>query len=476
MNAAEGTVLQPFTIHDLLSYRKCPKAMALRRNSAQEESQERIPLSADAAFALREFSSSAAEDYLLGKTVRKNHALARADLLVRHADGWELLLDSNSLHLREAHIWEAAFSAHVFSSAGYPVRKITALLIAPDYTRGDDILWKELYIEQDITERALAYISGVKQALKGMMATENNRDLSERDLFENCLKPRECPFWTQCSAPLPKPNVFSIVGMSNRRKFQLYRKKVIRYADCLAFAKLMKPQKMQVQYELDDKPVYINKAAISKFVNTLWYPVRFLDFESFQPAIPPYIGMRPYTQCAFLYSLHGLDAPGCALSHTDFFVPYGTDPRRQMAEKLCADIPANACVAVYSSGLEKNVVLSLAELYPDLRTHLKQIAANMRDLLGPFRDRLYYDKRMQGSCSLKHVLPAIDPSLSYEVLAGVQNGEEAMLAYEKMQFMKPQERAKTEKRLRDYCAMDTMAMVKIWKTLENSAEKCAQQR
>lgn len=432
---------------------------------------ERIPLSAAAASALRDIGNPAQQEFLFAKTVRKNHLCAVADLLIRQADGWELLIDTNSLHVREAHIWEAAFTAHVFSCAGYPVRRITALLIQPEYVRGREMDWKTLYIEQDITERAFSHTGGVRTHTTAMLELLESNQAPQHDLFESCLKPRECEHWETCSAHLPQPNVFSIVGMSNRRKFQLYRKKVVRFEDCLKYAKLPRPQRMQVLFELEKRPPAVNRAALEKFLRNMWYPMAFLDFESYQPPVPPYTSMKPFSQCAFLYSVHYQADRNAQPEHRDCFVPFGTDPRRQLAEGLCRDIPANACVAVYSSGLEKAVVRALAEQFPDLREHLNAIAANMRDMLGPFRDRFYYDRRMEGSCSLKHVLPAVDSELSYHDLQGVQNGEDAMHVYERMGSMQKQQREETQQQLRAYCAMDTLALVKILCVLQQAVEK-----
>lgn len=461
--------MRPLTIQDLLAYRKCPRSMMLRRlDASNAQTADRAPLCSEAAAAL--YANEAGE-ILFHKTIRKNHCIAAADLLISHADGWELVLDTNSLHVREAHVWEAAFCAYVLESAGFPVRRVTALLISPDYVRGEQIDWNALYIRQDVTERALSHINGVRNHIAQMKELAMSEQIPQRDLFESCLKPRECPYWALCSKDLPAPNVFSIVGMSNRRKFQLYRKGIVRFEDCLKYAKLPKPQKQQVLFELEKRPADVNIQALERFLKGLWYPICCLDFESYQPPIPPFKGMKPFTQCAFLYSVHIIENRDAQPEHRQAFAPHGTDPRRLIAESLCRDIPKNACVAVYSSGLEKSVVRSLAQMFPDLREHLLQICANMRDLLGLFRDRVYYDRRMEGSCSLKHVLPAIDEGLSYEALGSVQNGEEAMHVYERMDGMTAKQRAAMEKQLCEYCAMDTLAIVRILQTLECAVQE-----
>ena len=78
---------------------------------------------------------------------------------------------------------------------------------------------------------------------------------------------------------------------------------------------------------------------------------------------------------------------------------------------------------------EKGVIARLAKSFPDLKDHLMNIYDHMKDLMIPFRDRNYYTKEMQGSYSIKYVLPALfpeDPSLNYHNLEEVHNGDEAM--------------------------------------------------
>ena len=64
--------------------------------------------------------------------------------------------------------------------------------------------------------------------------------------------------------------------------------------------------------------------------------------------------------------------------------------------------------------------------YGDLADHLMAIHDNMRDLMIPFQKRWYYTRAMQGSYSIKYVLPALfpdDPALDYHSLDGVHNGK-----------------------------------------------------
>ena len=145
------------------------------------------------------------------------------------------------------------------------------------------------------------------------------------------------------------------------------------------------------------------------------------------------------------------------------------DPRRSLAESLVEDIPLDVCTLAYNMSFEKNVIKSLALEFPDLRDHLLNIHEHIKDLMIPFYNREYYTKAMQGSYSIKYVLPALfpdDPSLNYHNLEEVHNGTEAMNAYATMGELSKEEQEKLRENLLKYCGLDTYAMVKIYDKLK----------
>ena len=110
--------------------------------------------------------------------------------------------------------------------------------------------------------------------------------------------------------------------------------------------------------------------------------------------------------------------------------------------------------------------------FPDLRDHLMNIHGNMKDIMIPFAQKHYCLKEMNGSYSIKYVLPALcpsDPALDYKNLEGVQNGNDASAAFARMAAMTPEERNRTRENLLKYCGLDTLAMVKVWEKLKEAA-------
>ena len=204
-------------------------------------------------------------------------------------------------------------------------------------------------------------------------------------------------------------------------------------------------------------------------MSTLEYPLYFLDFETYQEAIPQYDGVSPYMQIPFQYSLHVKKSEKSPLEHYEFLAKAGIDPRRSLAESLVNDIPKDVCTIAYNMSFEKTVIKHLSELYPDLSEHLLNIRDNMKDLMIPFKNREYYNKDMQGSYSIKYVLPALfkdDPSLDYHNLDQIHNGSEAMNSFRAMENMDEKELADTRENLLKYCGLDTYAMVKIYDKLK----------
>ena len=124
-------------------------------------------------------------------------------------------------------------------------------------------------------------------------------------------------------------------------------------------------------------------------------------------------------------------------------------------------------------GFEKGRIKALAELYPDLSAHLLNICEHIQDLMVPFQKKQYYTKAMQGSYSIKYVLPALfpdDPALDYHNLEGIHNGAEASAAFIKMGSMEPDDLERYRDHLLRYCGLDTYAMVRVWERLQESTK------
>ena len=376
----------------------------------------------------------------------------------------------SSTGIEDYYIDDISYQYYVLKNLGYNVVKTNLIYINNTYIRDGKLDLNKLFIKKDLTDKIIDKQEFAFNKIKEIKEYMTQKKEPSLDIGEYCFTPNRCPFFEYCTRNLPNNNVFKIVKLSNKKKIELYKEGIYTY-ESLLNTDLNPKFKEQIEFELYNKKPHIDKDKIKEFLKTLYYPLYFLDFETFQDIIPKYDGIKPYMQIPFQYSLHYIEKENDKLLHKEFLAEDGVDPRRSLAERLVKDIPSNACVLAYNMGFEKSVILSLANLYPDLKDHLLNIRSNIKDLMIPFSNRYYYTKEMEGYYTIKKVLPALfpnDPSLDYHNLEGVHNGGEAMNTFANLGSYSEEEKKVIRKQLLKYCELDTYAMVKIREKLIDS--------
>lgn len=400
------------------------------------------------------------------------------DILHRQGGGYaiyEVKSSSNSLvepisddELRH-YAWDIAYQKYVLIQCGVNVTGVYLVQLNKDYVRGKDLDIQMLFLKTEMTRLVDEEYPNVPANIARARKVLECHQEPAKPISMACRKPYPCAFWQYCSKHIPKPSVFDLYRMSFEKALKYYNNSIVTFEDVQS-CKLTARQQVQVVSHLTGKGT-VDKKSIRDFLDqNIRYPLYFLDFETMQDVVPQYEGTKPYQQIPFQYSLHWIEKPGGELKHTAFLAESGKDPRRDLAEQLCHDIPLNACITAYNKGFECGRINELAEAFPALRYHLLNIRDNIVDFLDPFRAGYYYLPEMEGSFSIKKVLPALfpnDPQLDYSNLTGsVHNGGEAMTIFPKIKDMAPADQQKARQSLLDYCHLDTMAMVKIWQKLE----------
>ncbi len=403
-----------------------------------------------------------------------NNNFCSVDILRRVGDSYEINEVKSSTHINSIYLDDISYQYYILKNLGYKVDKCNIVILNSDYIRKGDLELDKLFSINDITEEVLKRQKDIKQNIIDINSNMT-KDEPKTSLGTCCKDPYDCPFFKYCTKNLKYPNIFDISGMSFKKKIDYYKRGLITFKD-LEKENLNTKYIEQIEYELNNKKDKINKSSIKKFMSTLEYPLYFLDFETYQEAIPQYDGVSPYMQIPFQYSLHVKKSEKSPLEHYEFLAEAGIDPRRSLAESLVNDIPKDVCTIAYNMSFERTVIKHLSELYPDLSEHLLDIRDNMKDLMIPFKNREYYNKDMQGSYSIKYVLPALfpgDPELDYHNLPLIHKGDEASNAYSTLHLKPKKEQEEIRKGLLVYCELDTYAMVKIWEKLQEVLERNA---
>jgi len=399
--------------------------------------------------------------------------LVMVDILCVSDDGLVINEVKSSTSVKEVYIDDAAIQYYVLSSLGYKVSAVNIIHIDNSYVRGEKLEIEKLFHAEDVTEQIIQKQTEIPQILNKFEEILSKNVEPEVDIGPHCSDPYHCDAWEYCwreQRGIPEYSIFNISRLRSDKKFDLYKNGVVKFEDIKELDKFNASQQIQIRSELSQEQI-IDKDAIKEFLDTLSYPLYHLDFETFQQAVPEFVGLRPYEQIPFQFSIHKDDGRG-NLEHFEFLAEVGADPRYELALNLVKIIPQDACVLAYNMSFEKGVIRQLAINYPQISNELMAIHDNIRDLMAPFASKSYYHPKMQGSYSIKYVLPALVPEFesAYKDLNLIHHGGEAMQAYEAMTYMPADEREAYKKALLAYCELDTLAMVKVLEKLREVAK------
>lgn len=397
-----------------------------------------------------------------------NNNFCSVDILKNDIDGVEIYEVKSSTEISDIYLDDVSYQYYILNNLEFNIKKACIVYINNKYVKQGNLELNKLFNIEDVTEIAKSKQQEIENNIYELnkYMEEHMDNEPKDDIGIKCFKPYECEFWEYCTRNLPKPNVFDIKGgMHLDKKFEKYYDGKISFND-LQNENINPKYLEQIDFELNNLQPKIDKDYIKEIIKVLNYPLYFLDYETYQVAIPEIDGTRPYQQLPFQYSLHIIKEEGAAIEHKEFLAEIeDKDFIRHFAENLIKDIPDNGSVIIYNRAFEPARNREIAEMYPDLKDELERINCNMIDFLEPFKQRKYYTKEMQGSASIKYVLPALyqkDSELDYHNLPVVHNGEEASEAFLSLKGKSKEKQKEIRNGLLVYCQLDTYAMVKIW--------------
>ena len=394
-----------------------------------------------------------------------NGVLAALDILVKHEDGWRAYEVKSSTKVSETYEFDASIQYYTIVNSEIDLKDISIVHINNEYTKNGPIDVHELFTIESVWEQVQNNIPKIPEQVRRLKEVLELTDEPVIDIGTHCSSPYACDFSGHCWKHIPDYSIFDISRLRADKKFDLYGRNVIQFKDIPEDYPLNENQWMQVKSELNNE-TFIDEVAIQQFVRELNYPIYHLDFETFATAVPVFDGSRPYQQLVFQYSLHIEYADG-TLEHKEYLAPSdGKDPRNGLIEHLVADCGKSGDVLVYNISFERSKLLELNEYSSKYKFALLGIIDRLKDLMVPFRDRRYYTPEMQGSYSIKKVLPALVPELNYQALT-IQEGGTASNTYAEMvRGVYQGDIEQTRKDLLAYCELDTLAMVKILEVLK----------
>ena len=265
--------------------------------------------------------------------------LVRADILERlPGGGWRLVEVKSTTRPKDVFVLDLAVQLWVLRGAGMDVREAGVLTLDRDYVydgrRLDLNALFKLHPALDQANELLQTVGDQAGEMQSMLAKPVAPEIEPG---HHCFTPYACPYYGHCTRNHVRPDhgIDELPWLSAARRDRLEAEGIGEIRDIPPDFALNGPQEI-VRRAVNDGCGLVHgdiQGPLSKTMS----PVRHLDFETFAPAIPRFVGTRPYGAIPFLFSVHtersGLppritrwDRPACRA-----LLPFGERPGNRPA-------------------------------------------------------------------------------------------------------------------------------------------------
>ncbi len=390
------------------------------------------------------------------------NVLVRCDILKRNRDGsWDLIEAKGSTELKDEHLRDVAVQRYVLEGSGLRLRKTLLMRIDNSFIKSGPLEAGKLFALEDITKETSALLPETGRDLERFTETLASAEAPEPGIGRHCSTPYDCEFRGHCWKGIPEYSIYDIPRLSWEKKYMLKAMGILLFKNVPDSFDLSEGQKLALKVEKSGEAL-LDRKKLAKFLKKIKYPLYHIDFETVMPGLPLYDGTRPYQQLPFQVSLHVQAAPGAEPLHFEYLGDGLNDPRPGLISFMLEKIGPEGTLLAFNSSFEMKRIEELARDFPASGAALLALIDRFEDLMKPFLERAYVHPDCHGRFSLKKILPALIPDMTYEGLA-VANGGDAQLAYYNILSGKlpPGEVERLRKDLKIYCGQDTLAMVKI---------------
>lgn len=408
--------------------------------------------------------------YFQPSFITSKNVFARIDILERLADDtWHIyeVKSSTSIKKDRKHrqIEDACFQKYVLTECGYTISKVSIIHLNKEYIKHGAIVANELLKIADVTDA----VDGIYPSVVNQInAASNfiNKGVINESVCSCKYKTRSnhCDAFGYFNRTIPEYSIYEIGRISEKKIGLLVDNEQLAIIDIPLGFELNVNQQTQVESVKQELPI-IHQANIKRELDKLKFPLHFIDYETYASAIPRLDGLSPHKHLTFQVSIHTLTEDGI-LTHFEYLLDAMEMPTDML--QAMQNFTGNTGTFIsWHASFEIGRNKDLIEWLPQFANYLTYINEHTFDLETIFK-KDYIDYRFHGSSSIKKVQPIIAPHLSYYEL-DINNGTMALDTWGRMVMNKDfdEDVLQTRKNLLEYCKLDTLAMVEIYKTLVN---------
>lgn len=398
-----------------------------------------------------------------------DRVLVRADVLQRRKeDHWRLVEVKSSADLKDYHLEDVAIQTYVLSRSGLKLASVWLAHINREYVlTGDRVDPSQFFSFRNLTHRAQNLQPELTFRLRSQFRVLAMPEAPNLPVGQHCINPVVCEFLGLCNTPKPPNHIGYLPRLHASAMEELEGMGVESVEDIPNDFKLSEIQRRACTAMQTGQPWF--SAELKKEFDSLKYPLYFMDFETVNPAIPRFSGMHPYDHVPFQWSVHVQNQPGATPEHFEFLAGDTGDPRSAFISSLCDALGDTGTIVVYNEQFESQRLWELASWLPAYTDRIRGIQCRLWDLLPVVRNHVYHPE-FGGSFSLKAVLPALVPDMTYEGM-DVPNGTVAGVVWQEMiRSGSDAERQAKRKALLAYCGQDTLALVRLLEALRSASQ------
>jgi hypothetical protein len=415
--------------------------------------------------ATRELIANREVPAIFEGTFEHGGVVVRVDILHRRRDGrWRLIEVKSTTDVKYHHVSDVAIQHRVVSRSGIDLAASCLAHVNREYVyQGGRIDAHHFFKIRNLTRQVERVQPEIAVQLRSEFRVLTMPEAPNIPAGRQCSDPFTCEFFDHCNPPIPDDHILRLPRIHASTVAKLVELGVHTIRDIPENYPLTARLRRACTRVQTGTPWY--SPEIGKELSKLKYPLYFADFETVNPALPRFAGMRPYDQLPFQWSVHVRRQPGAAPEHFEFLATDESDPRPAFISALCDALGDCGSIVVYHQQFESQRLSDLASWLPEFSTRLNKIQRRLWDLLPIVRDHVYHPA-FAGSYSLKSVLPALVPEMTYEGMA-VADGQAAGLAWESLigDDCGEVERQQKRKALLEYCGQDTLGLVRLLELL-----------
>ncbi len=481
----------PITQHEYLTAARCPRRFYEERFGSGGSGSSSVDRSARFACEQAKLVRRIAQQHYASRTdcsfnvrVQALACVAVVDMLERRPDeSVRPIVVQPYTGVKPKSLELLRFQTVILREAGYNARGGAVVRLAKSYVRGDLLDPAELLVEDECRKQ----ISGGVKSVRNRIARLTEL-IEQQHPPEPCDRRDRCPVCSRLHGEYEREYEHrssdsrsqpSAIDIGIHTLFLGHG--LIRELEREGFADLPsvplsrlpgRRQKLQVQ-AVRERRRHVDCDALRQFVARCRFPRVFLDFETVSAAVPPVKGVRPWEHVPVQFSVHRQDAPNGPVSHRGVIaddLSEFRDSTRELTEALVHALNEAESVLAFSASFERRVLHLLARRSERFSTELRNAADRLVDIQEPFVRFMLYEPAQQGRTGLKAVFPAVTGA-DYEHLE-IADGREASLTwyYDYRGLPASPGREKVANALREYCALDTLALVDIVRRLEEIVE------